>query len=161
MYPIDRRHIACHVYSFLKSLRKTSIMMKVSHMTISRWLLSPSRKPYDNSKRTTLSKTSKIVESIKCAIHTTPLITSKELKVMIHEAFNIDVSSQLIRTIIHNIGMTRKKVRFYGKPKDLKAKTDAYKTKRDEFIEKGKIFYSLDETSFHLVGVVSQYMAIR
>jgi transposase len=117
-------------------------------MTISRWLLSPNRKTYDNAKRTTISKTAKIVESIKCAIHTTPLITSKELKVIIHEAFNIDVSSQLIRTIIHNIGMTRKKVRFYGKPKDLKVKTDAYKTKRDEFVEKGKIFYSLDETSF-------------
>jgi hypothetical protein len=31
---------------------------------------------------------------------------------------------------------------------DLKVKTDIYKAKRDEFIENGKVFYSLDETSF-------------
>jgi hypothetical protein len=48
----------------------------------------------------------------------------------------------------NSIGMTRKKVRFYGRPKDLKVKTDIYKAKRDEFIENGKVFYSLDETSF-------------
>jgi transposase len=132
----------------MKSLRKTSILMMVSHMTISRWLVSPNQKVYNNSNRLALSKTLKVIESIKCAITATPLITSQELKSMLKNALQIHVSSQLVRSIIYSIGMTRKKVRFYGRPKDLKVKTDIYKAKRDEFIENGKVFYSLDETSF-------------
>lgn len=46
MYPVDRRTLAVHIYSLLKSLRKTATMLQVSHSTISRWLKNPIKKPY-------------------------------------------------------------------------------------------------------------------
>jgi transposase-like protein len=55
MYYHDRRRIiARHVYSLFHSLRKTAIVLKVSHTTVARWLKSPamlSRSADNNMKR--------------------------------------------------------------------------------------------------------------
>ncbi len=37
---------SCHAYSIFQSLRKTAIVLKVSHSTNSRWLKNPTKKPY-------------------------------------------------------------------------------------------------------------------
>jgi len=36
MYPIDRRKLAQHIYSLFNSLRKTAIVLQVSHSTVHR-----------------------------------------------------------------------------------------------------------------------------
>jgi hypothetical protein len=38
MYHVDRVKIALHVYGFLLSTRKTSILLQVSHSSIARWV---------------------------------------------------------------------------------------------------------------------------
>ena len=37
-YPLDRRNLALHIYSLFQSLRKTALILNVSHMTVSRSL---------------------------------------------------------------------------------------------------------------------------
>ena len=49
MYALDRRKLATHVYSLIKSLRKAAIILQVSHTTVARWLRSPERKKYSRS----------------------------------------------------------------------------------------------------------------
>jgi transposase len=44
MYPIDRRYIACNIYSMIKSLRKTATLVNVSHTTVARWIKDPTPK---------------------------------------------------------------------------------------------------------------------
>jgi transcriptional regulator of aromatic amino acid metabolism len=44
MYPLDRRLLAQHVYSLVPSLRRTAVLLKVSHTTVARWLGQPQRK---------------------------------------------------------------------------------------------------------------------
>jgi putative transposase len=67
---------------------------------------------------------------------------------MIKNALAIDVSRELIRTILKNNNFTKKKARFYGQPKDLENKIETFLIKREEFKTQNKIFVSIDEASF-------------
>ena len=44
MYSMEKRRIAIHIYSIVKSLRKTALLCQTSHSTISRWINNPNKK---------------------------------------------------------------------------------------------------------------------
>jgi len=97
MYPLDRRIVAQNIYSIVKSLRKTALLLKVSHMTISRWIKNPERLTYSR-----FSKTRIISESIRSLIQNDPLVTLSQLQESIESTFAFKVSKELLRTIRKN-----------------------------------------------------------
>lgn len=145
MYPIDRRKLSIHVYSLFHSLRKTAVILQVSHSTVSRWLKSPERKQYS---RSTVSKTNQIIHTIKTAILSNPFISLVALQKLIEDMFKFTVSKELIRTAISSLNYSKKNAKFFGAPKNLEEKTKAFISKRDEYVSKQFNFFSLDETSF-------------
>ena len=145
MYPIDRRKLAQHVYSMLSSLRKSAIILQVSHSTISRWIKQPERLKY---KRNTVTKGSAIVGTIRDALANDPFLSTIKLSNMIKDVLKINVSKELVRTAIQTLGLSRKKARFFSRPKDLDHKTELFICARDKFSQEGRSFVSIDETSF-------------
>ena len=155
MYPLDRRVMATHIYSIFKSLRKTAYLLKVSHMTISRWISKPERKIYE---RNVISKTKMITETIRMLTHVDPRITLEDFVKKIKDLLNIDVSKDLIRVVRKKLNLTPKKIKFYPRPKASEEKTRVFLEKRKEYIEKGLKFVSIDETSFgRNIGAVYGY----
>ena len=145
MFPLDRRILAAHVYSLLHSLRKTALILKVSHTTISRWLKDPNRKQYPSRKAT---KSEQVADTIRIAIQTDPFTTLSRLRKCIEDTFSFTVSRELIRTAIKKMGLSRKNAKFFSQPAHLPQTTAAFLRKRDQFIAEGRLFVSLDETSF-------------
>jgi transposase len=103
MYPIDRRKMALHIYNMLHSLRKTAILLQVSHTTISRWLKNQERKKYYRNPESLL-KSETIVDIIKSSIENDPFITLKKLRDLIKQSLTLDVSKELIRVAIKRQG---------------------------------------------------------
>lgn len=151
MYPLDRRKIALHLYSLFSSVRKTGLLVKVSHSTVHRWVKNPERKQYTR-KQHAFSKTTLVVETIKTALQCNPFISLVGLKLLVQQVMNVTLSKELVRTVIHRSGFSKKKARFYGEPKDLETKTVLFIQKRDELIREGYSFVSIDETSFGRSG---------
>ena len=153
MYPIDRRYIACNIYSMIKSLRKTATLVNVSHTTVARWIKDLTPKVYNNSQRQYNSKAFIINETIRSIILINPMITHKEIKIHITNTFNFTISSSLIRTVLRTNLLTRKKARFFGLAKNQQTTTEAFLSKRKIFINENRLFFSLDETSFGRHGM--------
>lgn len=145
MYPVDRRKLALHVYSVLGSLRKAGTILQVSHSTISRWLKNPERVVY---KRRFVSKVSQVIETIKSSIENDPFVSNIKLRQMILDVLKVKVSKELVRVAIKKLGMSRKKARFFSRPKDLEIKTRQFLEQRNSFVKEGRYFISIDETSF-------------
>ena len=122
MYSHDRRRIiARHVDSLFHSLRKTAIVLKVSHTTIvARWLKSICRKPYPQRKFT---KSEKVAETIKAAIAANnPFTSLSQLRKRLGEVFPFTLSRELLRVvIIKKQGLSKKKAKFFSKPTNLEA----------------------------------------
>jgi transposase len=144
MYAIDRRQLAAHIYSLVQSLRKTAILLQVSHTTIARWLKQPERKQYVRQSR----KHNKVIECIKGCITSNPLITTNEVRTILKQVCDVSVSTELVRIAIRRLGFSRKRVRFYGDPPDLFAVTHTFLKKRQLFIDQKRRFVSIDETAF-------------
>ncbi len=145
MYPVDRRKCALNIYSLLHSLRKTAVLVMVSHTTVARWLKEQQPKKY---KQRVSTKTSQVVSILKTSLELNPTITLSQLKDTVKNVLAIDVLKEILRTCIHREGYTLKNVRFYGKPSGLDLKVSTFITKRDKFKEEGRKFVSIDETSF-------------
>ena len=111
MYPIDRRKVALRVYGLLQSLRKTGNLLDVSHTTVARWLQQSDRKRYFRSA----PKADVLVHSIKSLVESSPLISLRKLKLKIQEALNINLSKELVRTVLSKAGYKRKVARHYGR----------------------------------------------
>lgn len=75
---------------------------------------------------------------------------------MIKESLEIDVSKELIRVAIVKLGYTKKKARFYGSPSNLEEKTFIFIKQRNEYMNEGRRFLSIDETSFGRNGIESK-----
>ena len=105
MYPVDRRRLAHHVYSLFNSLRKTAIVLQVSHSTIHRWLRNPERKKYSRTSK----KAEDIIQILKATIVSNPFITVRSFVTVIKDALNINVSKELVRVVIKRLGFTSKK----------------------------------------------------
>jgi len=134
MHPVDRRRLACHVYQHMRSLRKTGLLLQVSHTTVRRWLRSPDRKCYDASSRSRASKATRVSAVIRAAVAADPLVTCRRLTRLIHESLGIEISIQLARSVLRAAGLTRKKARFYGAPASLAATTAVF---LEAFVSRG------------------------
>ena len=145
MYPNDRIKMAIHIYTILHSLRKTAKLLQVSHSTISRWINNPIRKKYTTKR---VLKADLIVDIIKSTISLNPFISINKLKILIKETLTINVSKELIRIAIIRMKYTKKNARFYGQPKNLPDKVKEFIFLRNKYIEDGKEFICIDETSF-------------
>ena len=116
------------------------------------------KKPYS---RSTITKSSLIVDTIKASIIGNPFISLIALQKIILEVFKFTVSKELIRCAIASIRYSKKNARFYGVPKNLNDKIKTFIDVRDNYIHKGFKFYSLDETSFgRHTNVVKGYSPI-
>jgi len=146
MYPIDRRRLAVHVYSLFKSLRKTATILKMSHSSIGRWLKSPEQKKYTLRNKT--PKASLIVETIRISLQNDPFLSLRSLCTIVQDVFNFTVSRELVRTAIKKCGLTRKKARYFSRPKNLDDKIKIFVNERQELVDEGYNVFSLDETSF-------------
>ena len=145
---MDRRNIALRVYSLLNSLRRTAVVIQVSHSSVSRWLKNLERKQYTRpSKKAQLT-----VEIIRQTIANDPFVTTRRFQQIILDALNIVVSKELVRTVIKKLGLTRKKVKFFAVPKNYKERVQTFLQERNQIIASGKPIYSLDETSFGRAG---------
>ena len=143
MYPLDIRKQALKIYLKVQSLRKTSKLLDIHFSSISRWLHQLERRPYPVRKYT---KEALIVESIKDVLQTDPLTSSRNLQKRLKDAFQIDLSRELVRVAIKKLGYTRKKARFVSEPKTNQEKVGAFLSLRDSL--KDRPFFSIDETSF-------------
>jgi transposase len=121
------------------------LILQVSHSSIARWLKNVERKKYTVSK---IAKSTLIIEAIKNAVSNDPFITILKLKDVVKTIFSFSVSRELIRTAIKKSGLSRKKARFFSKPKNLESKVQVFVEQRDKFISENRLFVSLDETSF-------------
>ena len=81
-------------------------------------------------------------------IRDAPLSTLSAVQSVVTNTLGFAVSKQLIATILSRGGLTRKKARFYGQPKDLEAKTRGFLDDRASAIASGSPIVSIDETSF-------------
>jgi transposase len=58
------------------------------------------------------------------------------------------VSRELVRVAIKRLGLSKKKARFFSKPKDLEKKTNLFINQREKYRKQGSFIISIDETSF-------------
>lgn len=144
MYPIDRRALAAHIYPMLQSLRKTAVLLRVSHTTIARWL----QNPFRQHRSFVAPKYQVIIETIRTAVLNDPFTSIRSLQLLIQQTHNITVSRELLRSALRRMALTRKKARFYSLPQHLTSATSAFLEARDRFQSEGRLFVSLDETSF-------------
>jgi transposase len=147
MYPLDRRTVALRLYAILKSLRKTASFLDIHYSTVSRWSKNPIKKQYTRQVRDTL-KSTMVVESIRLGIENDPFISIRYLQQKAKEVLNVTVSRELVRIAIKRLGLSKKKAKFHGCPKTLPEKTREFLETRQRFIDEGRDFVSMDETSF-------------
>lgn len=152
MYPVDRRKLATHMYQILHSMRKVALLLKVSPATVCRWVKHPDRKPY---KRCYATKSEQIVATLRGCIAANPLSTLSQITSTVQQVHKVSVSKELVRSVLLRAGYSRKRARFYGRPKDLLSKTAAFLNARDQFAKEGRVFASVDETSFGRNGGVA------
>lgn len=145
MYPIDRRKLACHIYSLFLSLRRTAVILQVSHTTIARWLKNTEQKKYCRSH---VTKSSLIVQTIHSSLNNDPFLSIRKLSKIIEDVNEIKVSRELVRASIHKLGYSNKKARFFSMPKNLIEKTNSFIDRRETYKSLGRLFVSIDETSF-------------
>lgn len=77
-----------------------------------------------------------------------PFLFLRGLCSIVKNVFKFVVSKELVRTAIKVSGLTKKKARFFGRPKDLNDKIESFVKERDSLIRQGYTMFSLDETSF-------------
>ena len=92
-----------------------------------------------------------VIETIKTAITCNPFISIRELSLKVSQCTNVDVSRELVRTVIKKNGFTKKKARYYGVCPPHK--TDSFLLQRKQYIDDNRMFLSIDETSFGRNGI--------
>ena len=147
MYSFDIRKVACHIYSIVKSLRKTALLVSVSHSSVGRWVNSFFPRAYRSTNR--ILKSDEIVDILRSAIMSNPLTCASRLKRIVYDAINLNVSTELIRTVIRDkLQFSHKKARFCGRPKNQSEKVHLFIKSRNSFLKQGKNIVSIDETAF-------------
>lgn len=159
MYPIDRRKLACHIYSLFLSLRRTAKILQVSHTTVSRWLKNTEQKKY--CKSYVITKSSLIIETIHSSLKNDPFLSIRKLTKIIEDVNEIKVSRELVRTSIHKLGYSNKKAKLFSVPKNLEEKTSSFIEQREIYKLQGRSFISIDETSFGRNGKDTKGYCLR
>lgn len=155
MYSMDRRKITIHIYYLIRSLRKTAILVQISHTTVSRWLKTIAMKEY-TVRNKGKQKSLVIVDLIRASIASNPFISVAKLRDVIKSALSLAVSKELIRTVIGKLCMTVKKARFYGMTHRLPEQTTDFVRQRNSFININRHIVSIDETAFGRNGIITR-----
>ena len=135
------------MYSILRSFRKVAVLVNVHYSTICRWFHNVVRKPYTFKDKSS-HKAEIVKEVVKSAIQANPLTSTRRLRDIVLEASNVSVSHELVRCVIKALGFTRKKAKFYSAPKTQPERTKQFLEARENEMQRGKVFVSIDETSF-------------
>lgn len=145
MYSKDFRNLALKLYQNLKSLRKVSRIVNTSHSTVYRWLTclsKPRKEIYKKLQRPD------IIDAIILYISSKPFCSIKDVKEMVRENFKINASNELMRLCILKNNFTKKRARYFSKPKNDEEKLEAFLSQRKIYVDEGRYFVSIDETSF-------------
>jgi transposase len=89
-----------------------------------------------------------IINAIILYISSKPFCSVKDVKCMIFEVFKINASNELIRLCILKNNFTKKRARYFSKPKNDEEKLEAFLSQRKKYTDEGRLFVSIDETSF-------------
>ena len=150
MYQIDVRKIAIRMYAILSSLRKTAKLLGVSHSSIHRWLSHLHRRPY---ARRPSPKADVVVDVLSTAVVVNPFVSLRKLRKLIKETVGVEVSLELLRTVIRHLGYSKKKAHHVGRPKHLPERTSEFLRQRSLFLSQHRSFVAIDETSFGRNGL--------
>ena len=146
MYSLEVRKIATRLYNGKTTLRQVAMIIGSSHSSIFRWLHSTPKKREPRPRK--LEKP-EILDAIELFIKTNPTAGTDDILKKIKETFNLKVSRELVRlTLRKTLNYTRKRVRYFSKPKNDDQKLQDFLEKRKVFISQGRTFVSIDETSF-------------
>ncbi len=145
MYSRDLRERAVRLYKRFFSLRKVAIYLDISHSTVGRWLRNIDRKKYSRNP-TVCSET--VISTIKATLEQEPFTSTRTLTRMIKEGCGVNVSKELVRVAIKNLGFTKKKAKHFVQPKGLGDVTRKFLQSRSNFVQQDREFVSIDETSF-------------
>ena len=146
MHSFDVRKLACHIYSIFQSLRKTGMLVRASHSSVSRWLKNIEKKPYDSKNR--LIKRSLVSEALRASVIVDPLLSLTQLRERVLEATGVTTSRELLRIVLKDSSITRKKAYFYGTSAMLPSRTTEFVALRNSMVQEGRVFYSIDEVGF-------------
>jgi transposase len=94
------------------------------------------------------TKSALIIETIHSSLKNDPFLSIRNLSKIIETVNDIKVSRELVRTSIKRLGYSKKKARFFSAPKNLMEKTKAFIERRELYKSEGRVFISIDETSF-------------
>jgi transposase len=145
MYSTDLKRIALNLYYKINSLRKVAQIIETSHSTISRW------KNYTARGRKEINgklQTKPILDAISLYVMSHPFTDCNDLKKMIKTQFDLEISKELVRLSIKKLGFTRKRARYCSYPKHYDEKLEMFLKLRSSFVQQGREFVSIDETSF-------------
>lgn len=145
MYSRDLRILANHLYFQFSSFRKTAQILNLSHTTVFRWLKTIERKPYYRKPKIASEH---VITTIKSALVANPFLSIRQLVHIVKSTCDVNVSKELVRIAIQKQGFTKKKARFFGVPKNIQEKTSQFILLRNQYIQEGRRFISIDETSF-------------
>jgi len=145
MYSSDFKSLAIKLYHKIKSLRKVSIMIETSHSSISRWI------NYNyKTRKIAYKKLDRpvIIDSIILYINSHPFCSIRDIHNMLLKIFKLSVSLELIRLCIKKNNFTKKRARYFSKPKNDEEKLVEFLDKRQQYNNEGRKFISIDESSF-------------
>lgn len=145
MYSIEIRKLTLQLYSYFKSLRKTSKVLNISISSISRWIynLYPKKRMFNSFKQVDL-----LIDYIKYNLSINPMTSCREFIVKIKNDLNISISRQLVNLIIKKrLNYTYKKIKnkCFSKNKEVKIKEFVETFKN---INKDNLIVSIDESGF-------------
>ena len=115
MYSIDFRVAVRSVYEHIQSMRRVSLILKVSSSTVHRWL----REAYATRgwPRRGSKFTDAMVALIQLQLRVAPATTASQLQSLIHKQLGVNVSRQLVGLVLKrrlNMSWKRTRKRSFG-----------------------------------------------
>ena len=146
MYTPDYRHIATRLYEVFHSLRRTAIIMQVSHSSVARWIADPYRTRAH--KTHTAHKTQIVATSVRCTVQVNPFFSVRDIRHIVFKATHVCVSASLVCSVINALGLSKKKARFHARPPYVQERILDFLRVRDELRRNNVPLVAVDETSF-------------
>ena len=116
MYSIDFRKAVRSVYEHIQSMRRVSLILKVSSSTVHRWL-----RDADATRcwpRRGSNFTDAMVALIQLQLQVAPATTASQLQSLIHKQLGVNVSRQLVALVLkRRLNMSWKRTRKRGSAK--------------------------------------------
>ena len=150
MYTPDYRHIATRLYEVFHSLRRTAIIMQVSHSSVARWIAEPYR---TRAYKTHIAhKTQIVATSVRCAVQVNPFFSVRDIRDIVFKATHVYVSASLVCSVINALGLSKKKARFHARPPYVQERILHFLRVRDELRRNNVPLVAVDETSFGIIA---------